>query len=805
MVGAAAVNDNALAEQLAAALEEIDGLRLENERLRALLGLDIERTAEPPTSWEPTLFASPAPPRSSVDRRSSPADKVQLFRSLFSGRDDVYAVRWQNDRSGKSGWSPKVVGGWANSKRPDREHEPLTDAVIEQHLAGDESVGLYPLLRNDRCRLLVCDFDGGSWALDALAYLDACRASGLPAVLERSRSGDGGHVWVFFSGSVPAADARKVGAAMLRRAMASRVEIDLSSYDRLFPSQDTMPKGSFGNLIALPLQGACRKRGTTVFLDPTTLEPYEDQWAFLCDVPLASPESITNLASAVRPLAVGSDARDWERQRDQHPAPAVVRAALSGMLAIERIGLPAWMIAQLKHLASLHNPKFYENERLRLSNHATPRLIRCYTEELDLLRVPRGLLDATRSIIESAGSRFELEDQRNQPDPIEVASMIVLDPIQQIAVDAVVSHDHALLVAPTGSGKTVMACALIAEHRVPTLILVDRTPLVEQWKTRLMEHLGLTRRQIGRVAATAKASGIVDIATYQALARRPDAAALFDGYGLVIVDECHHLPARSFELAVRDAVHGTGSGSPRPHTDATGSRRSSTCTAGRFVTRSLSPTPRPLRSPDASTSTTRHRPPAPARSAPSRTCSAPSSTTSSGPARSRRTSQMPYVPGATCWCSPSGPTISIRSPPNSPSGGSNRWCSRADSARRREPQSSTASRTTPNRPDSYCSPPVPTSARASTHRASTRCSSRFHSRSRGASCSTSAASCGPPTPRPTSKSTTTSTPARCSARCTPNASPPTRPSASTSRLGPESGRTISQGTGSASVLGLGSV
>ena len=444
-----------------------------------------------------------------------------MFRSLFAGRDDVYAFRWQNDRSGKSGWSPKVVGGWANSKRPDREYEPLTDSVVEQHLAGDECVGLYPLLRNDRCRLLVCDFDGGSWALDALAYLDACRASGLPAVLERSRSGDGGHVWMFFSGSVPAADARKVGAAMLRRAMASRVEIDLASYDRLFPSQDTMPKGSFGNLIALPLQGACRKRGTTVFLDPTTLEPYEDQWAFLSDVPLASPESTPRSpARCGRSLSVPT-LGDWERQRDLHPAPSVVRAALGGMLAIERIGLPAWLIAQLKHLASLHNPKFYENERLRLSNHATPRLIRCYTRGTRPTPRSHGACsmrpDRSSRRRAAGSSSTTNETSRTRSD---VASTIVLSPIQQTAVDAVVGHDHALLVAPTGSGKTVMACAVIAEHRVPTLILVDRTPLVEQWKSRLMEHLGLTRRQIGRVAATAKASGVVDIATYQALARR---------------------------------------------------------------------------------------------------------------------------------------------------------------------------------------------------------------------------------------------------------------------------------------------
>ena len=185
MVGTADVTGPSSADELATALAEIESLRAENERLRGLLGLTGERDAEPPTAWEPTLFAPVAVPRPVVDRRSSPAEKIGLFRSLFAGRDDVYALRWQNDRSGKSGWSPAVVGGWANSKRPDREYEPLTDAVIERHLAGDISAGLYPLLRNDRCRLLACDFDGGSWTLDALAYLDACRQAGLPGPVFR--------------------------------------------------------------------------------------------------------------------------------------------------------------------------------------------------------------------------------------------------------------------------------------------------------------------------------------------------------------------------------------------------------------------------------------------------------------------------------------------------------------------------------------------------------------------------------------------------------------------------------------------
>jgi superfamily II DNA or RNA helicase len=545
------------AQQLGAALIEIDRLRSEVQRLQALLGIDAERVESSAPAWEPTLFVAPidASPLPLVDRRSSPGDKIALYRSLFAGRDDVYALRWHNDRTHKSGWSPAVVGGWANAKKPDRHYEPLTDTVIEAHLAANTTVtaGLYPLLRNDHCRLLVCDFDGGTWALDALAYLDACRDGGLPAVLERSRSGDGAHVWIFFSGLVTAANARKVGAAMLRRAMAARSEIDLSSYDRLFPSQDTMPKGSFGNLIALPLEGTCRKNATTVFLNPATLEPYDDQWAFLSSVQRVSPAAMNALADAARPLAVGAHIETYDEQRTRHRAPPVIRGAIAGMLAIERIGLPPWLIAKLKHLAAMHNPKFYENERLRLSNHATPRLIRCYIEELDVLRLPRGLTDAATAIINDAGSTFELDDQRTSATPIDFNLSTALFPVQQQAVDVLNRHEHAVLVAPTGAGKTVIACAVIAEQRVPTLILVDRVALVDQWRHQLTTHLGLTRKQIGRLASTTTPSGVVDIATLQAVARRGDMATQLAGYGMVIVDECHHLPARSFEIAVREA------------------------------------------------------------------------------------------------------------------------------------------------------------------------------------------------------------------------------------------------------------
>ena len=542
-------------DRLASALAEVTALKAENDRLRSLLGLDRPLLAEPAAAWEPTLFAeskadrTPAPDSGPLTR----AAKVALYRSLFIGRDDVYALRWENS-SGKSGWSPAVSGGWANARKPGRKYLPLTDEVIEAHLTGRSTVGLYPLLPGDHCRLLACDFDGSSWALDALAYAEACRERSIPAVLERSRSGDGAHAWVFFAGNVAASIARTIGAGVLRAAMELRAEIDLASYDRLFPAQDFMPNGSFGNLIALPLHGTSRRWGTTVFLDPSTLEPFDDQWAFLATVPRLSVAAAISIADATDPIALGPGTRPRTTIAADRPIPPVVRARLGAMLSIERIGLPPSMISALKHLGSLHNPDFYERERLRLSTHATPRFVRCYREELDLLHVPRGLQADIERLLANSGSRLAITDARIGAEPIDLAFNGVLTDVQQSAFDATVGHDIGVIEAPPGIGKTVMACALIAHHRVPTLVLVDRKTLADQWRSQLGVFLGLTTRQIGQIGGGRnRQSRIVDIATLQTLAHHDDPASVFAGYGLVVVDECHHVPAVSFEKVVRDA------------------------------------------------------------------------------------------------------------------------------------------------------------------------------------------------------------------------------------------------------------
>ena len=539
-----------------ALIDEIQALRSENQRLRALLGLDQPSRHQITHPWEPRLFADSDHAKQIVEiSGDSPAKaKIAIFLSRFAGREDVYALRWESARTGKKGWSPAVVGGWANAKKPGRAYLPLDEGVVETHLAGESHLGLYPLRRGDECRLLACDFDGTSWVLDALAYLDAAAAIGVPVALERSRSGEGAHTWTFFSGPVPAAAARRLGVHILRQAMEVRAELDLASYDRLFPTQDFVPKGSFGNLIALPLQGACRRQGNTVFLDPASLEPYEDQWAFLASIPQMSPEAVAALENSMTPVLAGPDETRYRRPTGgaaQKP-PDMIRGVSGAMFAIDRIGVPPALLATLKHLASLHNPEYYEKERLRFSTWNTPRFLRCYRETIDQLLLPRGVQDQVARIVEDAGSKLEVTDACLSPTSIDVSLRASLSGRQQSALDALVPHRLGVLVAPPGSGKTVIACGLIAHRRLPALIVVDRQPLVEQWRERLGEHLGIAAKEIGQLGGGRnKAKGVIDIAMAQSLARRDNLAEIAQAYGLVVVDECHHVPAVTFERVVR--------------------------------------------------------------------------------------------------------------------------------------------------------------------------------------------------------------------------------------------------------------
>lgn len=573
-----------LRRELDEARRECARLEEENARLRRLLGIPRERTPVSEVVGSPGLFAD-APLLPQVDEDSPLKEKVALVRTLFRGREDVYAVLWVNERSGKKGYTPAIRGGWLDRRFGStglKDYLPLTDKVIEQHLCGQETIGVYPLCMNDTCWFLACDFDGKSgrstisgrkvfpgvvdagcspsqmpsWGLDALGYLTVCERHGIPAYLERSRSGQGAHVWIFFRAPVPAVAARRLGTCLLRETMIERAELDLASYDRFFPSQDLLPKGGFGNLIALPLQKTCRELGNTEFVDER-LRPWPDQWAFLSTVKLLSPPQVEGLLERLAPVEVGPGtwASAPRAPQRRHPAPASLACTVDASLSVEKAGLPSWLLAAIKHLASLHNPVFYERQKLRLSTRLIPRFVTCYEEDLSHIHLPRGLLEDLRAVTKDAGSRLVLTDLRPRPVDLSLSFRGTLTGTQEKIVASILDHDMGVLAAPPGAGKTVMACAIAARRNVPTLVLVHRRPLLEQWRECLSSFLGVSHQEIGELrSGKLRLSGVVDLAMLQSLKSRQDLKAFFSNYGLLIVDECHHLPAFTFESCVKQAA-----------------------------------------------------------------------------------------------------------------------------------------------------------------------------------------------------------------------------------------------------------
>jgi superfamily II DNA or RNA helicase len=525
-------------------------LEADNAHLRGMLKLSEQEGKRPGAA--PAVMFDAA--QGTVTALSGARDKVALYSALFRSRSDVYAVRWDSDRTGRGGWMPAVQGGFRKRQRPaERLYLPLTEEVITRHLLGDLEIGLYPLLDNDRCHWLAADFDGATALLDALSYLKAARSYGVTAALEVSRSGAGAHVWVFFTAAVPAAQARQLGTGFLREAMTMAGRLNLASYDRLFPSQDLLPAGGIGNLIAAPLQGRHRRSGTTVFLDLTTLEPHADPWSYLSSLPRVTPAELTRVATRLGSLRTGTSVDKVvasSATKINVPVPRSVDVELGGAIRVKAAGLPPALLATLRHAASMANPAFYDRERRRQSTWDTPRFLRLYDEtvEGDLL-LPRGMQDRIAGLLERAGSSLVVTaDHRSAGTPQEFHCSATLTPEQQAAHQALLGHDLGLLVAPPGAGKTVMASAVIATLGVSTLVLVDRKALADQWRTRLRELLDVKVGQRG--GGRTKTTGVLDIATLQTLARDDHVAAWTKDYGLVVVDECHHVPAAAFMQAV---------------------------------------------------------------------------------------------------------------------------------------------------------------------------------------------------------------------------------------------------------------
>lgn len=545
-------------------------LQAENARLIALLdahGIDWQPPVEPAR-----IPLAPVDPSSALDTRS----KVALFRRLFRGRTDIYPLRWESN-SGKSGYAPACANEWRPGicEKPrikcgdchQRQLLAVTDDVIFRHLAGALVAGVYPLLKDDTCYFLAADFDEAEWRDDARAFVASCQALDVPVALEVSRSGNGAHAWIFFEDKVLASDARRLGAAIISHACERTRQLSLSSYDRLFPNQDTLPKGGFGNLIALPLQKRARAQHHSVFVDDA-LEPYADQWAFLANLERMDPEHIhpviTQAMGNRDPLGVAyvdedEGAQPWKApsprsQKLQGPMPATLSITLANLIYFEKAQLPQPLANQLIRLAAFQNPEFYKAQALRLSVWNKPRVIGCAQNFPQHIALPRGCWDAVQALLAQYQITPLVEDERFAGHPLDVSFLGTLRPDQETAVTAMQAHDTGILCAPTAFGKTVSAAALIARRRVNTLVLVHRTELLRQWQERLQAFLGVGKEVVGTLGGgKPKLTGQIDIAVMQSLSRQGEISDLVKNYGQIIIDECHHLSAVSFEALLRSS------------------------------------------------------------------------------------------------------------------------------------------------------------------------------------------------------------------------------------------------------------
>lgn len=572
-------------------LRQYEVLHKENEVLRSLLkihGVEYETRMKEDMNKPIYSLVSVPTITLSIDER------IRLFQSLFKGREDVFARRWFSKTTGKSGYQPVCINEWkqgiCDKKKyrcaicPNRNFAPLTTQDMYRHLEGKDEyccdvVGLYAIMQDNNCAFLCADFDDKNckygYKEDVLAYVGVCREWLIPYAIERSRSGNGAHVWIFFEAPLPASKARRLGNAILTEAMTRNGQMSFNSYDRFFPNQDYLPEGGFGNLVALPLQGQARRKQNSVFVDNDFLV-YKDQWAFLYNLKKIQESTIDQLLrlhyqEELGKLSMSSESKPWVTplpqnitQEDFHAKVEIIKA---DKLYIPLKAVSAKVLNHLKRIAAFKNPEFYNKQALRLSTYAIPRIISCFDITNEYLAMPRGCEDATRSFLNDNAVTYTIIDKTNHGNKISVSFQGEEREEQLEAINALLPYTNGILHATTAFGKTVTVAAIIARKKVNTLILVHSKALLKQWHDRLTEFLNIDypkheeknrrgRRKVFSPIGCFDSSGntlhgIIDIALILSCLDEDGVKPFVQDYGMVIVDECHHVSSITFEQVLR--------------------------------------------------------------------------------------------------------------------------------------------------------------------------------------------------------------------------------------------------------------
>ena len=541
---------------------------LENMNRQELIKL-IEKLEKEKNLKEKIYGKQPEKIQIESNKAISNEEKIKIFMNVFRGRTDVFAKRYVSKKTGKAGYTPVCKNEFNKYKcdKPKvkcsecsfRELVPLTEDIVLKHLKGEIGIGIYPLLPGDVCNFLAIDFDKKTYEKDVSAFWSICDELNVPIYVERSRSGNGAHVWIFFEGSVLAKVARKLGNILLTKTI-EKGSLDLSSYDRLFPNQDTMPKGGFGNLIALPFQGESCKEGNTVFVDKY-FDVQKKQIEILANLKKMTKDEVYTIVEKYANEDFAEPETTEIIEDDEIPKKENIKdiifannieCILDNQIYVKKLKLLPNELSYLKRLASFTNPEFYEKQRLRLPIYKTPRIISCFEEDERFLILPRGCMDKIRTICEKSNVKLVIKDNRELGIKTDYNFVGTLNKKQEKVMNELLKYDTGVLCATTGFGKTVIAAKIISKLKVNALVLVNRNSLLEQWKERLSYFLDINKKEIGQIGASKEnLNGKLDIASVQSLTKKENMEDLVKNYGLVIVDECHHVAAYGFEQVMK--------------------------------------------------------------------------------------------------------------------------------------------------------------------------------------------------------------------------------------------------------------
>ncbi len=499
-------------------------------------------------------------------------EQVELFASLFHGREDAYARYWE--KNGRSGYSPAYSFDWnefnahrstgGSLKTFERKTLlPFTREVIANHLNRRILIGVYPILSDNTSYFLVADFDKAQWLDDARAYLNVAKEAGLTGYLEKSKSGNGGHAWIFFDAPYLCYKSRRIGLEIIRRTFKLSPFEKEVSFDRIFPNQDSVSVDGFGNLIALPLQGTFAQNGTMVFIDPDTREPIADQWTYLAAM---KRHSAAELDHALEELETGSSYSI--PRRDTGKLTLTVR----NQIELDRVLLTPQTIRFLKEELNFLSTEYLAKKRMGKSVHDTRKYFKLIEEVGDSIFIPRGFLDRLTTFLQTEGIAYEVEREHADFQRVSFKSVIKLTPSQETCVEETLRHDQGILVAPPGSGKTMMGMELIARRGLSALVLVHRNELLDQWVESVQTCINIPKVKIGRYSGVKKSIGKeITIGLLQSFSRVADKATFANRFGTIIVDECHHIPATTFSAVIRtlnpDYLYGLTATPKRKHND----------------------------------------------------------------------------------------------------------------------------------------------------------------------------------------------------------------------------------------------